>query len=65
MEREAEDQEQITAPEGTLKVIVQPESGIVPVVQAIRTAKRCIDICIFRFDRAEIEKALGASECAR
>jgi phosphatidylserine/phosphatidylglycerophosphate/cardiolipin synthase-like enzyme len=44
-----------------LKLIVQPEAGIVPVVQAIRKAKRCIDICIFRFDRAEIEKALGTA----
>ena len=44
-----------------MKLIVQPEAGIVPVVQAIRAAKRCIDICIFRFDRAEVEKALGAA----
>ena len=44
-----------------MKVIIQPEAGIAPVVQAIRRAKRCIDICIFRFDRAEIEKALGAA----
>lgn len=44
-----------------MKIIVQPEAGIVPVVQAIRKATRCIDICIFRFDRAEIEKALGGA----
>ena len=30
-----------------------------PIVQAIRTARRKIDIFIFRFDRDEIEKALG------
>ncbi len=44
-----------------MKLIVQPDAGIVPVAQAIRTAKRSIDIAIFRFDRAEIEKALAAA----
>ena len=44
-----------------MKLIVQPDAGIVPVAQAIRTAKRSIAIAIFRFDRAEIEKALAAA----
>ena len=44
-----------------MKLITQPEAGIEPVVQAIRRAKRAIYICIFRFDRLEIEKALGAA----
>jgi cardiolipin synthase A/B len=44
-----------------VKLIVQPDAGIVPVAQAIRTAKRSIAIAIFRFDRAEIEKALAAA----
>jgi cardiolipin synthase A/B len=44
-----------------LKLITQPESGVVPVVQAIRRAKRAVHICIFRFDRAEIEKALATA----
>lgn len=44
-----------------MKLIVQPDNGIVPVVQAIRRAKRSLDVCIFRFDRDEIEKALGAA----
>jgi len=44
-----------------VKLITQPEAGIEPVVQAIRRAKRAIHICIFRFDRLEIEKALGAA----
>ena len=42
-----------------MKLIVQPESGIVPVVQAIRRARKTLDICIFRLDRAEVERALG------
>ena len=44
-----------------MKLIVQPESGVVPVVQAIKAARKWIDILIFRFDRVEIEKALAAA----
>ncbi|HEX6162944.1 MAG TPA: phospholipase D-like domain-containing protein [Vicinamibacterales bacterium] len=44
-----------------MKLIVQPEAGVVPVVQAIKAAKKWIDILIFRFDRTEIEKALAAA----
>lgn len=44
-----------------MKLIVQPEAGIVPVVKAIRSARKRIDIFIFRFDRVEVEKALGAA----
>jgi len=44
-----------------VKLIIQPDSGIVPVVKAIRNARKTIDIFIFRFDRDEIEKALAAA----
>ena len=44
-----------------MKLIVQPEAGIVPVIKAIRAARKTIDIFIFRFDRIELEKALGAA----
>jgi phosphatidylserine/phosphatidylglycerophosphate/cardiolipin synthase-like enzyme len=44
-----------------VKLIVQPESGVVPIVQAIKAARKSIDIYIFRFDRDQIEKALGAA----
>jgi cardiolipin synthase len=44
-----------------VKLIIQPEAGVVPVVQAIKTAKKTIDIFIFRFDRDEVEKALAAA----
>jgi cardiolipin synthase len=44
-----------------VKVIVQPEAGVVPVIQAIRAAKKSIDVAIFRFDRSEVEKALAAA----
>jgi len=44
-----------------MKVIVQPEAGIAPVVRAIRNAKTSLSVSIFRFDREEIEKALAAA----
>jgi phosphatidylserine/phosphatidylglycerophosphate/cardiolipin synthase-like enzyme len=47
--------------EAPVKLITQPEAGVSPIVQAMRHAKRGIHICIFRFDRPEIEKALSAA----
>ena len=44
-----------------MKLIIQPEAGAVPIVKAIRTARKKIDIFIFRLDREEIEKALAAA----
>jgi len=44
-----------------VQLIIQPEAGAVPIVKAIRTARKKIDIFIFRFDRDEIEKALAAA----
>jgi cardiolipin synthase len=44
-----------------VKLIIQPDDGVTPLVQAVRGAKKTIDIVIFRFDRAELEKALEAA----
>jgi phosphatidylserine/phosphatidylglycerophosphate/cardiolipin synthase-like enzyme len=44
-----------------MKLIVQPESDLAPVIAAIRRARKTIDVCIFRLDRTEIEKALATS----
>src|SRR5512132_383201 len=44
-----------------MKLIVQPDAGIAPIVTAIRQAKRSIDILIFRLDRTEIAQALGSA----
>ena len=44
-----------------VKLIIQPDAGLAPLVKGIRSAKRRIDIVIFRFDRSEIEKALEAA----
>ena len=44
-----------------MRLIVQPESGITPIVNAIKQAKRSINILIFRLDRSEIARALAAA----
>ena len=44
-----------------MKLIVQPDAGVAPILKAIKGAKKSLDIIIFRFDRGEIEKALGAA----
>lgn len=41
-----------------MKLLVQPGSGVQPLVDAIEGAKHRIEIVIFRFDRQEIENAL-------
>ena len=44
-----------------MKLIIQPDDGIAPLLVAIKRAKKTIDIVIFRFDRMELEKALAAA----
>jgi len=44
-----------------VKLIIQPGDGVEPVVRAIDRAKKTLDIVIFRFDRAEVERALKAA----
>jgi cardiolipin synthase A/B len=41
-----------------MKLIVQPDAGLSPIVSAIKQAKRWIDILIFRLDRLEVARAL-------
>jgi cardiolipin synthase A/B len=41
-----------------VKLMVQPEDGIEPLLAAFRRAKKSIQILIFRYDRTEIERAL-------
>ncbi len=41
-----------------MKLLIQPEDGVAPLVAAIKKAKKSIDIVVFRFDRAEIEAGL-------
>jgi phosphatidylserine/phosphatidylglycerophosphate/cardiolipin synthase-like enzyme len=44
-----------------MKLIVQPDSGVAPVVTAIKQAKKSVDVTIFRHDRDEITRALEAA----
>lgn len=44
-----------------MKLIIQPDDGLAPLLKAVRSAKKTIDIVIFRFDRSELEKALEAA----
>ncbi len=44
-----------------MKLIIQPDDGVTPIVRAIKNARKSVDIVIFRFDRVEVEKALEAA----
>jgi cardiolipin synthase len=44
-----------------VKLLIQPGDGIAALLSGIRSAKKCIEIVIFRFDRAEIEAELKAA----
>ena len=44
-----------------MKLLIQPDAGVAPILAAIRHAKKSIEIAIFRFDRAEIEAGLKAA----
>jgi len=44
-----------------VKLLIQPDGGIKPILQGLSRAKKNIRILIFRFDRVEIEKALVAA----
>src|SRR5581483_2213761 len=44
-----------------MKLVVQPDAGIVPTIAAIRRARKTIDVLIFRLDRLEIARELEAA----
>jgi cardiolipin synthase len=41
-----------------MKLIVQPDAGLAPVITAIKQAKKTIDILIFRLDRSIVARAI-------
>jgi phosphatidylserine/phosphatidylglycerophosphate/cardiolipin synthase-like enzyme len=41
-----------------VKLITQPDAGVLPIVQAVRRARKSIAVSIFRFDRDAIEREL-------
>jgi cardiolipin synthase A/B len=44
-----------------VKLLTLPDDGLTETIAAIKRAKTSLDLTIFRFDRAEIEKALRAA----
>jgi cardiolipin synthase A/B len=47
--------------EGPMKLLIQPDDGIVALLSGIRSAKKSVEIVIFRFDRYDIEEELKAA----
>ncbi len=41
-----------------MKLIIEPDDGVEPLLSAIRNAKRSVEIAVFRFDRKDVEVAL-------
>jgi len=44
-----------------MRLMVQPDDGVFPILQAIRKARRSVDIYVFRLAYKEVEKALAAA----
>ncbi|MGH9493698.1 MAG: phospholipase D-like domain-containing protein [Candidatus Sulfotelmatobacter sp.] len=44
-----------------MRLIIQPDDGVSPLLSAIKSAKESIDLAIFRFDHRELDKALRAA----
>jgi cardiolipin synthase A/B len=44
-----------------MKLIIQPDAGVTPILSAIKKAKKSIDVLIFRLDRSDIARALEAA----
>ena len=42
-----------------MKLIIQPDDGITPLLLAIKKAKKTIDVVIFRFDRIGTGEGAG------
>ena len=47
-----------------VKLFIQPDDGVSPILQAVQHARKSISIMIFRFDRSDLEKALISAICA-
>src|SRR6185503_1624668 len=44
-----------------MKLLIQPDDGIEPLIKAIGKAKKSVEIVIFRFDHQEMETALASA----
>jgi phosphatidylserine/phosphatidylglycerophosphate/cardiolipin synthase-like enzyme len=48
-----------------VKLLIQPDAGVAPLLAAIKNAKKSIEIAIFRFDRKDVETALKAAAATK
>ena len=48
-----------------MKLIVEPDDGVAPLLSAIKDAKKRVEIAVFRFDRKDIETALKAAAAVK
>ena len=44
-----------------MKLIVEPDDGVSPLLSALKNAKESIEVAIFRFDHRDLDKALKAA----
>jgi cardiolipin synthase len=44
-----------------VKLLIEPADGVAPLLALIKSAKKSVDIAIFRFDRTDVETALKAA----
>ena len=44
-----------------MRLIIQPDDGVAPLLDLIKGAKETMDLAIFRFDHGDVEKALRAA----
>ena len=44
-----------------MKLIIEPDDGVAPILRAIRRARRRLDVVIFRFDRGEVQRAIESA----
>ncbi len=44
-----------------MKLIIEPDNGVAPLLSAIKNAKKTVEIAVFRFDHKGIETALKAA----
>jgi cardiolipin synthase A/B len=44
-----------------VKLIIEPDAGVGPLLAGIKSAKKSVEIAIFRFDRRDVEAALRAA----
>jgi len=48
-----------------VKLIIEPDAGVAPLLAGIKNAKKSVEIAIFRFDRRDVEMALKAAAAAK